>query len=108
MRLFPLLSLSVTTSNISGECAVLQAMAATSTPADSILVSMLKMPSAGFTALVLYAPALHGVFATVSLSAGQLGVVVALALSPAVLVELGKAMVRRSAYDSARERGAAR
>ena len=63
--------------------------------------------SAGFTALVLYAPALHGVFATVSLSAGQLGVVVALALSPAVLVELGKATVRRSAYDSARERGAA-
>lgn len=50
--------------------------------------------SLGVLAAIVYAPALHEPFGTVSLSARELGVVVALAVAPAVAAEAAKAVAR--------------
>jgi calcium-translocating P-type ATPase len=53
--------------------------------------------SAAFVVLIVYLPALHAPFGTVALGAPKLAVVAALALAPALVVELAKAVARRRA-----------
>ena len=45
---------------------------------------------------LVYLPFLQGAMGTVALTAGEVALVVALALAPALLTELGKAVGRRS------------
>ena len=63
-------------------------------PRNPSLVASVVLSSA-FLASTIYVGPLHEVFATVSLGATELGIVLALSLLPAAAVELGKA-VRRS------------
>jgi Ca2+-transporting ATPase len=53
--------------------------------------------SAVLLGLFVYVPALHEPFGTTSLGASELGIALALALAPAMLVELAKAFIRRRA-----------
>jgi Ca2+-transporting ATPase len=54
--------------------------------------------SACLVAGAVYVPALHGPLGTVSLGGPQMGIVVGLALVPFVVVELGKALLRRQGW----------
>jgi Ca2+-transporting ATPase len=54
--------------------------------------------SAALVAVAVYVPALHDPLGTVSLDARELGLTIALAVVPFVLVELGKALLRRQGW----------
>ena len=73
----------------------LAAHAAWRGPRNPALVASVVLSSA-FLASTIYVGPLHEVFATVSLGATELGIVLALSLFPAAAVELVKAVRRRS------------
>jgi Ca2+-transporting ATPase len=54
--------------------------------------------SAALVAIAVYVPALHAPLGTTSLHASELGTVAGLALGPFVVVELGKALLRRRGW----------
>jgi P-type Ca2+ transporter type 2C len=64
-------------------------------PRNPVLVASVVL-SAALVALVVYLPPVQGAFGTVSLDARQLTLVLALAVLPTALVELAKAVRRRS------------
>jgi Ca2+-transporting ATPase len=61
--------------------------------------------SAAIALLCVYLPVLHEPFGTVSLARSELGVTVGFAVLPAVVLELAKALARRSAYDVRSDEG---
>jgi len=63
-------------------------------PGNPVLVASVLL-SLGLLALTIWLPALNDAFGTHALGAGELAVVAALALVPAVLAEVGKAVTRR-------------